>query len=146
MRKVLWRRYAVIGKWPFPTDMLRRDYARPATDEDAARIDSLTQESSPDPVGGHLRRHIVNLVSAVFPNIERWKSFGWNVVESPMTTTQPAPLTQAASPAMQDAIRDYVSACEALITYESEYLHKGDEWEELFSAKSEAYEHLKFFV
>ena len=83
--------FAVVGRWPFPADMLRRDGARAASPDDARAIRLLSGEHAPD-CGFGLRRDVtVNLVMETEPSrfpcgdrnplplAARWESFGWRV-------------------------------------------------------------------
>lgn len=74
-------RYAVVGSWPFPLDMLRRDNAVPASVADEALVHALSQESAPE---RGLEPVTINLVIRdadrfTRPCTERWVSFGWQV-------------------------------------------------------------------
>lgn len=75
--------YAVVGSWPFPLDMLRRDRSVAATAEDQAKIDRLSQEAAPDLQA--IRQKVkINLVIRDAgrwekPLTARWESFGWTV-------------------------------------------------------------------
>jgi len=80
--------FEVVGVFPFPADMLRRDDARPATERDAALIERLSAEHAPD--AESLERPVViKLVMACEdpwrrgPFTKRWKSFGWDVPGDP---------------------------------------------------------------
>jgi hypothetical protein len=72
--------YIVSGKWPFPLDMLRYDCAWPAGSEDASTIAMLSGVHRPSleevPVNNI---HAVTLRSIQHPQIERWRSFSWDV-------------------------------------------------------------------
>lgn len=66
----------------FPTDMLRRDSSRPATDADAALIEAL---NFGNPAKDKLPERVsVTLLSEsrFAPMVERWESFGWRVTQS----------------------------------------------------------------
>lgn len=73
------RQYTVVGRWPFPTDMLRRDDAVPASPEDAALIAKLSGEHPPEghSVGAFHRIELVLGAGMRSPCVERWASFGW---------------------------------------------------------------------
>lgn len=71
-------KYAVTGEWPFPTDMLRRDRSAGASDQDKELIavysgETLHNAEHPDTV-------TIHLAGPDRPMVERWKSFGWEVV------------------------------------------------------------------
>ncbi len=69
-------RYVVEGRGPFPLDMLQKDCAEPATDEDRAKIDA-TYETGLQP----RERRRVTLVTREPRTVdERWESFGWRVI------------------------------------------------------------------
>lgn len=76
--------YTVKGSWPFPTDMLRHDCARAATDADQAIISRLSREHAPDRAA--FRDVQINLIAAEGwkPNTARWESFGWSVPSDEM--------------------------------------------------------------
>ncbi|MFZ3481634.1 hypothetical protein [Sphingomonas sp. 3-13AW] len=69
--------YVVEGRGEFPVDMLRKDCAEPATDEDRAKIDA-TFESGLLP--RELRRVMLQ-TREPWTADERWESFGWRVVQ-----------------------------------------------------------------
>ncbi len=63
-------RFAVSGEGGFPIDMLRFDECWPASQVDSTRI---AEES--------VMRRTVRLRSDKTPNEQRWKSYGWSIVE-----------------------------------------------------------------
>jgi len=69
--------YVVRGHWPFPLDMLRHDGSRPASEEDRAAIEALSDDHA------HGRDDFqdveISLVGPSAPNTARWESFGWSV-------------------------------------------------------------------
>lgn len=69
--------YKVRGHWPFPTDMLRHDGSRAATEGDAAMIARLSGDYAPDRAA--FRDVEINLVGPRKPNTARWESFSWAV-------------------------------------------------------------------
>lgn len=73
--------YTVVGRWPFPLDMLRHDIAEPATPEDNTLIKRFCQDCSPEPE--RMGKISVNLVmrdcGRFKPNTARWESFGWSI-------------------------------------------------------------------
>lgn len=85
-RKVQDHTFVVTGRWPFPTDMLRRDSARPATRRDERLITEMSAEHAPD--YDFLREKV--MITLIIPNagtrlrplVARWESFGWSVVGS----------------------------------------------------------------
>lgn len=66
-------RFVVRGAGAFPFDMLRYDHCYPATQEDSAKLDHYERD---------LRR-VVLWADAPhkhwLPEIDRWKSFSWEV-------------------------------------------------------------------
>jgi hypothetical protein len=69
-------RYTVQGRWPFPTDMLRRDRSEAASMHDEEAIKALS-----DPLVCHLDGVVrIRLVGEELPYFARWESFGWKVV------------------------------------------------------------------
>jgi hypothetical protein len=71
--------YQVAGRWPFPTDMLRRDESEALSDADHRVVVSLSGDHMPD-YAPHLEAPI-NLIGPNRPNVERWNSFDWKVIE-----------------------------------------------------------------
>ena len=69
--------YTVNGHWPFPTDMLRYDQSRAASNEDAELINRLSGEFAPDREA--FKNVEITLVGPSKPATERWESFGWSV-------------------------------------------------------------------
>jgi len=73
----------------FPRDMLRRDDSRPATPEDADLIERLCDFlSNKSDLPRKVRVRLEMTSERYPPNVERWESFGWAVIESnhPLTT------------------------------------------------------------
>lgn len=66
--------YAVVGTGEFPFDMLRYDQAFPNTGDDAGLIAATRCIDSVE----------ITLRSIKPPTVERWKSFGWTVI-NPVT-------------------------------------------------------------
>jgi len=69
--------YVVRGHWPFPTDMLRKDQSRAATDGDQAIIDRLSGQFAPD--RDAFEKVEIRLIGPNKPNTARWESFKWEV-------------------------------------------------------------------
>lgn len=72
--------FTVRGFGRFPVDMLRYDYAYPASGEDASKID----ESFPsigERFGAQGPQEIRLTTTTKGPTVERWLSFGWNIIE-----------------------------------------------------------------
>lgn len=80
-------RYAVQGLWPFPLDMLRRDQSEALTDTDKFLIEDISEDSRPDHIPD--REHTIKLTGPNVPNVERWNSFGWKVIEIEETGDKP---------------------------------------------------------
>lgn len=78
--------FVVRGRGDFPFDMLRYDSAAPATGEDVASMitekysDAENGWSPTTPRSVKLRRFYPAGGTAA-PNVERWRSFGWSVIE-----------------------------------------------------------------
>lgn len=76
--------YVVIGRWPFPIDMLRRDRSEPATTKDADLIAMLSSDTIVDEMttGPHtIVLRAKDRFGRLGVAVERWKSFQWNVIE-----------------------------------------------------------------
>ena len=73
--------YTVEGRWPFPTDMLRRDGAKPASVYEAGLIEGLSGDMGPDDRCALRRIHLISEDVRGAPLTARWESFGWRVVE-----------------------------------------------------------------
>ena len=72
----------VVGRGPFPLDMLRYDQCCPATSEDAGAI----HYSGLDRASRDKRVVTLNSMRRVAPTFGRWESFGWTVIShDPMT-------------------------------------------------------------
>jgi hypothetical protein len=69
-------RYTVQGAWPFPTDMLRYDNSHAASLHDEEVVDGLSGEVCG--LDGEVR---IRLTGDQMPNIARWESCGWKVVD-----------------------------------------------------------------
>ena len=69
-------RYVVEGRGEFPSDMMRRDRSRPASDEDRAKVEA-TREGG---LSGRDTRRITLETRERETLDERWLSFGWRVV------------------------------------------------------------------
>jgi hypothetical protein len=74
--KHYYHRFTVEGTGPFPHDMLRYDACWPSTSEDASTI---TFEE--DGMRRRIRLTTIGHKDRV-PTINRWLSFGWNVIHS----------------------------------------------------------------
>lgn len=76
--------FRVVGSWPFPTDMLRRDNARPATAADEAKIARLSGNVAPaaeaDRIDVAIDLIIPQGLGYARPDCERWESFSWAVI------------------------------------------------------------------
>lgn len=75
-------RFTVVGRWSFPTDMMRYDNCQPATDADRDLIEKLSGDHCPNDID--IRKHYeVNLVAESHrffePTEDRWASFDWHV-------------------------------------------------------------------
>ncbi len=71
------RTYVVKGRWPFPTPMLEKDFARPATEEDRIAIERMSRPHVDDK--DDLSPKEITLISRERPNTARWESFRWSV-------------------------------------------------------------------
>lgn len=79
------RKYSVVGRWPFPLDMLRYDGSYPASEEDARSIAEMSGPACPGPDSP--RRRVIQLEihlgepgARLWPCQPRWQSFGWELV------------------------------------------------------------------
>ena len=68
--------FQVVGRWPFPNDMLRHDQCWPSTEMDADTMQAVDAHHSISSTG----RVVITLRGLKEPNVERWKSYLWNVV------------------------------------------------------------------
>ena len=85
--------FAVEGKGEFPFDMLRYDVCFPATQNDVSMLNK--QYEYPDREGpnqGDCKRQINRTVRLTRlsgntngPTVDRWKSFGWTVIDDGLT-------------------------------------------------------------
>lgn len=84
------RPYIVTGYRPFPNDMLKHDFARPATEEDAAKIAALNTEIGAATIGLDEPVEVFLIMDSgeptnrrplgeSIPSYLRWESFGWTV-------------------------------------------------------------------
>lgn len=66
--------FVVLGRGPFPLDMLRYDQCWPASAEDVQRmdVDSLDRRA--------LRTVRLRTINVMGPTTDRWESFLWKVV------------------------------------------------------------------
>jgi len=75
----------VKGTSNFPLDMLRYDCAWPASQEDvtkiATSIDARVMAAYAEREGS-VRSFVIGIVSNRPPTAGRWRSFGWEVVET----------------------------------------------------------------
>lgn len=89
-RKAAFRKiyYSVEGTWPFPTDMLRYDNAKPIGRVSRERVERLSKEhaDSRDDIRNPQR---VDLVSEQRPHAARWASFGWRIITEPWCFEHP---------------------------------------------------------
>lgn len=72
--------FTVIGRNPFPMDMLRHDQCWPRDSNDAAEIHASIDDSCSnggDPWRVTLQGRYDN--TKLYPTIDRWSSFGWSV-------------------------------------------------------------------
>lgn len=70
--------FCVHGRSNFPIDMLRYDRATPHTERDAHQIVPATGCHS----GGTISGYDIELQSHQPPSRGRWRSFGWEVVQT----------------------------------------------------------------
>lgn len=70
-------RYTVQGRWPFPADMLRHDNSHAASLHDQETVVALSDELVCG-LDGEVR---IRLTGDQLPNMARWESFGWKVVD-----------------------------------------------------------------
>lgn len=69
-------------KWgEFPTDMLRRDSASPASPDDATMIERLSAWSDKSDLPDRVQVHLTAPATRGVPLVGRWESFGWKVIE-----------------------------------------------------------------
>lgn len=72
--------FVVIGRYPFPVDMLRYDRCTPSTESDASEMRRAITEDRDE-------RYSIQVMSSseqvrrMGPTIARWESFGWKVVQ-----------------------------------------------------------------
>jgi len=66
--------YRVTGRGQFPVDMLRYDLAHPRSESDAGIIEDSLNRRGPQ------AEHEVKLEGMKQPTVDRWSSFGWQVV------------------------------------------------------------------
>ena len=76
--------YEVVGRWPFPLDMLRYDSSSAASPEDQQKIDTFSVES-PDSAEILHKKVSIFLITELKPHhlathAPRWESFGWMIV------------------------------------------------------------------
>lgn len=71
-------KYTVKGGRPFPIDMLRYDQSWPESETDARVIEACLDYAQP----GQHRTVTLLTDSPQPPNVDRWRSFGWDVVEA----------------------------------------------------------------
>ena len=81
MAKTYTVRFTVRGSGKFPADMLRYDACYPATEGDARAIYTAEWDTAPYDVTVEAVREGKDQRTRHTP--ERWKSFGWEVVEGP---------------------------------------------------------------
>lgn len=148
--------YIVEGKWPFPSDMLRRDWANAATYADERLIALLERDFTDDLIDLRILYRVALTIPAKHarfgPAVDRWKSFGWRVISIDGIPTDTAiPYTSVTSPADSSeaeagvvaAAKAYVTAQEAFKQFERENPHNtGKAWEEAFDARCDAYDAL----
>ena len=81
--------YTVVGRWPFPLDMLRHDQSVAESEADQALIDKLSGEYMPDDLEGN---QVINLVmpdpGSFRPNAARWQSFSWGGVPADLMSAE----------------------------------------------------------
>lgn len=74
------KKFVVVGRGPFPFDMLRHDGCWPASPQDAAQV-GVTREPGADCY--HNDREVtLYTVSPGSPCVGRWNSFGWIVKDT----------------------------------------------------------------
>lgn len=66
-------RFTVAGSSSFPLDMLRSDTCWPTTADDVIRLAQMR--------GADCSAMLIRMTGITDPNLERWKSFGWRVIE-----------------------------------------------------------------
>jgi hypothetical protein len=70
--------YTVRGLYSFPIDMLRYDRSFPTDESEtgniATTIPFMSNEVAKEPIE-------IRLTGIAYPNMRRWDSFGWKVVE-----------------------------------------------------------------
>ncbi len=77
--------YQVIGKWPFPVDMLRHDQAIAEDEAEEQMISLLSRGYTDEQVDiGSFYTISLRLPRGVNPNEKRWESFGWRVSQPPL--------------------------------------------------------------
>ena len=74
--------YTVQGVGDFPLDMLRHDAAYPADKESVDAILAGLGWAAARKSSRKTKTVSVRLISNREPTLERWRSFGWTVVES----------------------------------------------------------------
>lgn len=71
--------FSVLGTGEFPTDMLRYDHCWPASQGDAASIDTWRERVTAE--GKPYAPRVINLRGLTGPTPRRWASFSWTVVK-----------------------------------------------------------------
>lgn len=150
--------YTVRGRWPFPLDMLRRDFSKPATPADKELI-NLASKDTPSHDHPLSRVYEINLISTMSdprfaPNIQRWESFRWKVTavngktfaEGPPTTPLPEDLDLMKLAVINAAV-GLVEAQESFYRFERDNPgNSTSRWDSVFEAKNDAYDRLKAAV
>jgi hypothetical protein len=79
--------FKVIGSGGFPFDMLRYDKCYPASSDDSAQLDDPRHYKMSDkPRTIELMRYV--MVRHNVPTAEKWKSFGWKLIEETVNTME----------------------------------------------------------
>lgn len=76
----------VSGKWPFPTNMLAFNNARPASERDANLIEMLSGPSADLEVRQTVMT--IQLVMTGKPSYAHWRGCGWHVLDDPVYDQQ----------------------------------------------------------
>lgn len=122
-KKQVWS-YTVEGRWPFPSDMLRRDRSEGATPEDVALIRQFSADIKNATVIGEVR---INLTSDCMPASERWASFKWKIVGEPQMELVSKPLSDKEKLALFDKIKEERDQLENLRLYWDKEQKKADD-------------------
>ncbi|AFU86775.1 hypothetical protein D869_gp139 [Caulobacter phage CcrRogue] len=108
--------YTVKGSWPFPTDMLRYDDAKPATVFASETINRLSGDYAPsrESIRDEVEIRLIRIKRGL-PAIDRWESFGWKVVNGDEDTQyaiavrNPPPLEPTPYEKLRAAVKDVIA-------------------------------------